>query len=303
MKGSDDSQVNNNYKTLIETQRRIKGEFKVDYNMLGFVNGKIIENPKKSILPTLESNNTGNNEIDIVAHGNGRGEILIVKSKSEYQGISPEQLADFINENTFKDNQYNFSKLKLYACECKIFGEKLSRLLPGIEITCFDEEIYLSMKVDSLSPNEPLVYSNMDNTSPARSYKYLNGNLNIDDEKALSVEDTLSVDVSSISFEEKKDTGVASNEAHLQQDNQSSAGLPRQDSNDLEKLINDNLNSLSSMRSSHNHVAPPRGKIIRNPESSIYQLALKSNNSHSSENDKANSLDEDSTENKNLKRM
>jgi hypothetical protein len=112
----------------------------------------MLEKPKATIDTFLKSNHGAhkiNLEIEFVAHGHPHRHkklLILPKGKSANEPmieISPDIIARFFNQYASNQSGYCFSSLTLYCCSSVPFGRELSELMPSVNITCFNDDIFV----------------------------------------------------------------------------------------------------------------------------------------------------------------
>jgi hypothetical protein len=147
---SKDKDAQANYSRLVSAMQDKIG-IQESHTVLEFneKNGKLVDQTKQLLNKILLAERD-NIEIDFVAHGNpnSKNEILVLpqsrivtSGSTTFVALKPENIAEFFKTNGSQDNEFKFKNLTLFCCSSYEFGKELSKLMPGVNITCFNEDI------------------------------------------------------------------------------------------------------------------------------------------------------------------
>jgi hypothetical protein len=151
---SNDTDARSNYARLVNYRKdsALDNE-KPLYDILNYDStNNILETPKPTVDAFLKSNHGAhkiNLEIEFVAHGHPylyKRLLILPKGKDIREPmveISPNIIAKFFNQYVRNLSGYSFSNLTLYCCSSVPFGRELSELMPGMNITCFNDDIFI----------------------------------------------------------------------------------------------------------------------------------------------------------------
>lgn len=146
------------------------------HSILEFISGKLVD-PKK-ILEKMKLSDRETLEIEVIAHGStsNSNELLIMPKEKirlnqiiTYVSITPQTICDFFNEAGKENELYKFKKITLFCCQSLKFGKTLSELMPGVNITCFNEDIRIN--------HDGIAYNGQNQTVAAKLYTFYSGNL------------------------------------------------------------------------------------------------------------------------------